>query len=262
MDTPELAGEFLLKGDWSWTPSDGETSRWVMGYSSRNVAAFNYGRALRSPARAEVSGGTLNIPSGAITYIVQSAGAAFSHDQWGLITVGRVATTPGSIVTAAYADRDPSVHSGGPVRIDVDRMDFTGIGDNILVIDTGDSGTGSLGTVAIRDCTGVHLKLPERGMSSITVDRTEVRRVFRSAASAAPADIGLTFRDSTMQAVNFNGTHWADFSRCTWRGASSATALSMDLRVKSYLSNLHANGATGHPTHPDGYRNTTYYKAA
>lgn len=263
-DTPEMSGTLALQGDWEWTPAASAPTKWIMGYSTPNLPAFDHGRTLHSPARATISRGIVNLASGAGLYGIYEGGADFPHEYWGTLTVDGTRRTPGGVFTAVNADRNPTAHPGATVgtHVIVRGLGLTAAGDTVIVSDKGDTGVGPSWSVAVQDCTGFYLKLAERGIESVTVDRTEVRRVFRSGVSSAPSDIGLKFRDCTMSSVNFNGTHRADFSRCVWKGSAISTALAMDLRVKSYIGNLHHQSATGHPTQPDGYRSTSFYKAS
>lgn len=189
-DTPEMAGSFILEGEWTWTPEASKSALWAMGYTTQNLPEFNYGRPLRSPSKARVSGGQLNLPPGQLCSIINIFGARFTHEYWEDIEISRVQMSDTALVIAIWTDRNSAVYTvrvGAPI-IRISDMEFQSPSDSILIHNTGTTPGLAIYIEVIR-CCNLYLKLPNSGLGRIQIDNPVVRH-WLSATIASNPGIG------------------------------------------------------------------------
>ena len=261
-DTPELAGVYTVDGA-TWTPDADAASPWVMGYSSVNLPAYDYGRKVKSPDVAAVRDVTVNATGGTLT-IVRNTDPKFSHYYWRSTVVDEVRIGSPASYVGVNAVRDNTVHAGETVQpgIRVTNVDFGSVvGDLVYLANSGDGSHagGPVIDVVIQDASSVRLKVPEVGCN-VRVTGGQVIRWYASTVSAQdPAGRHIVER-AWFAGADLRGRFPIDSIGNRWTGAIVSVNLAINDRIKAWTSNLVELGCAGAPTHPEGYRSTGYYR--
>lgn len=259
-DTPELGGDLIVTGG-SWAVG-GSSGMRAVGYASA-VPSFDFGRPLASPSLCKVEGLRMRNAPAAVA-IVRIDDMQSPHSYWRRIEISDVTWSGmAADVIALWADRRPALHVADTVGTSVlmRRLDYVNNFAGFRILNTGDTADSLQWSVRIEDCVGLRLEHAENAVADLLVVRGTLRAWAQSSATATAPAGRFRLEGVLLDAVAFNSRFLTDFQGCIWRGTSTHAVLSANDRVKSYRGNLHEVGASGHPTHADGYRNTTFYKA-
>lgn len=266
-DSPEVHGRIIVDGG-TWAPNTAATA-WVVGGTSYNYSTvFDYGRTLAQPD-VHVTGllidpaGSPNTPSR--VEVVSFTPRQYARTQSD-ITITDVQIRGVAETFGIFYDCDAGgTRVGVAPRLTVRRCrDLT----RTIYLHTTTEGTPGQAHVTIDDAGEVRTQLNEwatRGGSVVIRDSTIREHVRIGITTPLPDQTGQpthVFQHCTFRNPAFNGNWMALLHGTEWVGAVANTNLGVDGRVRAITGGiLRRIGATGAPTHPDGYANPAYYQA-
>lgn len=264
-DTPELDGAVRLEGI-NWRTDVTDSTLYGIRYYSTNLPAYDYGRPyLWAPHLVSFKDWEIQVSPDKSVQLVQATGPRFAHHGWGDINVEDVRLLSGSGLTV-YVSVDPDLRpadSRGP-RIVCRNVEFVAGQQwpSVWVQNTSTTPANETqaAEVDISNCRNVAFTFAEHAVKRVNITNSSILKLHRN--NSAPAiPQRLIFRNNIMTSVWMTGWWAGHFFNNIWQGDATSETRSMDGRAIAYMGNLHEVGATGFPSRPDGYRDTSVYQA-